>query len=418
MKIVFFTDTYYPQINGVVKSIELFSKQLRKLGNEVHIFCPDGIPKEKYIHPISSSEFKNYPEYRVGLPTFKIIKEIKKINPDVIHIHSPFTIGLIGMSIAKILKIPIVATYHTLFSEYFSYTGSSSFKKEIVDKYAKCFFDRTSIVIVPSKPIKDLLKTKRPVKVLPTPLDLKITKNNKKMNSKLAILHVGRLCKEKKIDIILKAFARICKKINANLIITSDGPDKERLERLCKKLEIESNVTFTGYISDKKLSELYSSSDVFVSASDTETQGLVILEAMANGCPVIARDALGFKDFIENGKNGILFNTEDELIKNISLIKRDSKLRNELIKNGHETVRKFNISNYVKKMEDIYKESFNKKIDSKTIWKVVYASCLFFSSLEFWLIEKLKIPINSKLIDLHISIFKIVSYFERINELI
>ena len=415
MKIAFFTDTYYPQTNGAVKSIEIFSKQLRERGNEVHIFCPDGIHRDKYTHPIPSSKFKNYPEYRVGLPTLKTVKEIEKINPDVVHIHSPFTIGLTGMSIAKILKIPIVATYHTLLSEYFDYVGSSRLKKEIADRYAKCFFDRASIIIVPSKSIEDIFKKykiKKPIKVLPTPLDLKILKNNKKANKKLTILHVGRICKEKRIEIILNAFEKIHKKTNSRLIITSDGPDRKRLEKLCKKLGIEKNVTFTGYLSDKKLLKLYSNADIFVSASDTETQGLVLLESMACGCPVIARDALGFKDFVKNKRNGILFNTEDDLIESIFLIKKDKNLRSKLIKNGYDTVRKFNISNYVKIMEDMYRESLFKEKGSKTFSKILYASFLFFGSLEFWFIKNMKIPINSRLLDLNIRFFKTISFFE------
>lgn len=415
MKIAFFTDTYYPQTNGAVKSIEIFSKQLRERGNEVHIFCPDGVRRDKYIHPISSSRLKNYPEYRIGLPTLKIIKEIEKINPDIVHVHSPFTIGIVGVSVAKILKIPIFATYHTMLSEYFEYAGSSRFKKEIADTYSKYFFDRVSVVIVPSKPIKNLFKRykiKRPIKILPTPLDIKILKNNKKANKKLTILHVGRICKEKRIEIILNAFEKINKKIDSKLIITSDGPDKKRLEKLCKKLKISKNVTFTGYVSDKKLLNLYSKADIFVSASDTETQGLVILESMACGCPIIVRNALGFKDFVQNNKNGILFNTEEDLIKSIFLIKKDKNLRKRLIKNGYETLKKFNISNYVKIMEDMYRESLFKEKGSKTVSKILYASFLFLTSLEFWFIKNLKIPINSRLLDLNIRFFKTILFFE------
>jgi 1,2-diacylglycerol 3-alpha-glucosyltransferase len=415
MKIAFFTDTYYPQVNGVVKSIDLFYKHLKSLGNEVHIFCPDdsGINKDEHIHLIASSQFKSYPEYRVGLPSsLRIMEEVKNINPDIIHIHSPFTIGLVGMSIAKILKIPIVATYHTLLPEYFSYAGSSNFKK-LIDEYTNCFFNRSTIVIVPSKSIKDLLKIKTPIEILPTSSELKITRNNKKRNKKLTILHVGRLCKEKKIDVILNAFAKINKKIDSKLIITSDGPDKERLKKLCKKLKIENEVNFTGYVSDKELIKLYSTSDVFVSASDTETQGIVILEAMINGCPVIARNALGFKDVIKNRKNGILFDSEDELIKDVLLINNNNKLKNKLTKNGYETARKFNISNYVKKIEEVYKESFDNFRNSKTTSKILYASYLFFSSLESWIIKNMRLTINSRFLELHIRLFKMLFPFER-----
>jgi len=419
MKIAFFTDTYYPQVNGVVSSIELFAKQLRKRGHEVHIFCPDGTHRKKYVHTLVSFEFNNYSEYRIGLPTLKIIKEIKKINPDVIHIHSPFSVGVTGMSIAKILKIPVVTTYHTLLSEYFNYMGSSSFERKIVDKYTHWFYDRASLIIAPSKPIKNLLKKckiKKHIEILPTPLDFKIIKNNKKRNKKLTILHVGRLCKEKRIEVILNAFEKIHKRIDSKLIITSDGPERKKLEKLCKKLKIEKDVVFTGYLPKKELLKLYSNADIFISASDTETQGLVILEAMACGCPVVVRNALGLKDFVQNKKNGILFNTEDELIENILLIKKDSKLRNRLIKNGYKTVKKFNISDCVKKMEYIYEDSLDKKRDSKPLWKLLYTSYLFFGSLESWLIKTMKISVNSRFLDFHLRFFKRALFFERLRK--
>jgi len=418
MKIAFFTDTYYPQINGVVSSIELFAKQLRKRGHEVHIFCPDGTCRKKYIHPLVSSEFNNYSEYRIGLPNLKIIKEIKKINPHLIHIHSPFSVGVTGMSIAKILKIPIVTTYHTLLSEYFNYI-SLDIKKEVIDKYTHWFYDRASLIIAPSKSIKNLLKKckiKKPIKILPTPLDSKIIKRSKKRNKKLTILHVGRICKEKRIEVILNAFEKIHKKIDSKLIITSDGPDRKRLEELCKKLKIEKDVIFTGYVSKKELLKFYSTADVFVSASNTETQGLVVLEAMVCGCPLIVRNALGFKDFIQNRKNGILFNTEDELIENILLIKKDSKLRNRLIKNGYETVKKFNILDCVEKMENVYKEFLDKKIESRTFWKLLYTSYLFFGSIESWIIKNTKMSINSRFLDLHLRFFKRALFFERLRK--
>ena len=418
MKIAFFTDTYYPQINGVSKSIEIFVNQLRKNGHEVHLFCPDGLQRKKYIHPLDSSTFTNYPEYRLGLPDLKIINEVKKIDPDVIHVHSPFSIGVTGMSVAKILKIPVVATYHTHLSAYFDYMGSMNFSEDMAYVYTKWFYDRASINIVPSKSIRNFLRKceiKKPIKLVPTPLDFRILKRSNRKGKKLKILHVGRLCKEKRIEMVLNAFESVHKKIDSKLIISSDGPDRERLEEICKELKIEKDVVFTGYISNKKLLKLYSSSDVFVSASDTETQGLVILEAMSRGCPVIARNALGFKDVIHNKKNGILFDTEDELVKNILLLNNNNKLRKSLVNNGYETVKMFNISNYVNRMENIYRESSDKKKDSKKIWKILYFSYLFFISIESILIKSMDITVNSRFLDLHMRFFKSALFFEKLR---
>lgn len=421
MKIAFFTDTYYPQINGVTNSIKLFTEYLRKNGNEVHIFCPEGIRKNKYIHTSPSLKFKNYPEYNVGLPFSKIIKEVRKIRPDVIHIHSPFSMGTVGLSIAKIMNIPTIGTYHTLLSEYFSYAGSN-FEKEIANEYTRWFFDRTSIIIAPSKSIRDLLKKykiKRPIEILPTPLNFKpIKKKNKSKNKEPIILHVGRLCKEKRIDIVLKAFKILSKEMHARLIITSDGPDKKRLEDFCKKINISRNVIFTGYVSDKKLLKLYSTADVFVSASDTETQGLVVLEALACGCPVVVRNALGFKDYIRDGRNGLLFDNDRDLVEKIILILKNKRLRKRLIKNGYKTVEKFNISNYGKKIEDIYKKALKENEESKIYFKLLYAMHLISSLLEFWFIKNMKISINSRFLNLHLRFFRRTFIFDKLRDII
>lgn len=425
MKVAFFTDTYKPQINGVVSSIELLKNELVKEGHEVHIFCPEGTRKNKFIHTFSSFKFKNYPEYRIGLPFHEATKQILKIKPDVIHIHSPFSIGTIGLSIAKIMNIPIVATYHTLLSEYFDYIGSNS-GKNIAHDYTKWFFDRASIITAPGKSVVDLLRKygiKKPIKDLPTPLKFqpikKKNKNkNKNKNKIYIILHVGRLCKEKRIDIILKAFKIISKKIKAKLILTSDGPDKKRLKNLCKRLKISKDVTFTGYIPTKELLKLYSTADVFISASDTETQGLVVLEALAYGCPVVVRNALGFKDYIKDKKNGLLFNNEKDLIKKIITILKNKRLRNRLTKNGYKTVEKFNVSNYGRKMEDIYREALRENKESKIHFKLLYTIFLIFGSIESWFIRNMKISINSRFLNLYLRFFRRIFIFDKLKDII
>jgi len=288
MRIAFFTDTYDPQINGVVKSIKLIAEELKKSGNEVFIFCPADkrLKKEKNVFPIYSIPFHNYPEYRIGLPSFEVVNDVIKIKPDIIHIHSPATIGYLGLSIAKIFDIPFVVTYHTLLSEYYSYISKKPKYKDVINYYTRWFFNKSPIVCVPSTPIKKILRkigVRSKIIILPNPVDLKVFKHRRRNSNKVpVILHVGRLSREKRIDFLLECFKEFLKKREARLIITSDGPERKHLELLVQKLEISKNVKFTGYLSNKALSKLYSSADVFVSASDTETQGIVLLEAFAS----------------------------------------------------------------------------------------------------------------------------------------
>jgi 1,2-diacylglycerol 3-alpha-glucosyltransferase len=420
LKIAYFTDTYEPQINGVVISIKLSIQNLRKNGHEVYIFCPSGSKKDEYTFPVFSKKFKNYPEYKIGFPSFDLIKKIKKIKPDIIHIHTPATIGMAGLAIAKLFDIPIVTTYHTLLKDYMSYITSEKLGDQFIDMYTLWFFDRSSTIIAPSTPIKKILVKngiKKPIKVLPTPIDVNmISKKSKNKNKKFTILHVGRLCKEKRIEVVLDAFKDVLKQIDAKLIITSAGPDEKRLKNLADNLNISKNVKFTGYLPVESLKKLYSASNIFVSASDTETQGLVVLEAMANGCPVIARNALGFKDVIKDGKNGLLFDRKDELSEKIILLFKDKKLRSRLIKGGLRTASELNSENYIKKIEKIYKENF--KSTYNTISSKIFYSCFLFLNLFlYWFLKNIRLSINSRLINLYLRFIRILLSLKIFNKL-
>ncbi|MCD6476993.1 MAG: glycosyltransferase, partial [Candidatus Aenigmarchaeota archaeon] len=339
MKIVYFTETYHPQKDGVVKVIDLYKKELEKRGHKVYIFAPGPGRKEKDVFRFRSIVFKPYPEYRIALPKARLIKKIIEIKPDIIHLHGPMTAGLMGLSVAKILGIPVIVTYHTHLTEYTDFLTKRAKKvgKAITIKYIKWFHNRADVIISPSKPIAKELKQYgiiKPIKIIPTGLDIKPRNKIRKLNKTPMILHVGRLCKEKSIDVIIKEFKKIK---NGKLIILSKGPDEKRLKDLVKKLHLEKKVKFTGRVSDKKRDKYYKTCDVFVSASSTETQGMVVLEAMAYGCPVIARHARGFKDIIKNGYNGLLFKKDSELHTKIEKLLLNNKLRKKLIKNGYKT---------------------------------------------------------------------------------
>jgi 1,2-diacylglycerol 3-alpha-glucosyltransferase len=414
MRIAFFTDTYKPQINGVVTSIKLAAENLRKNGHEVYIFCPSGF-KDEYVYQIYSKKFRNYPEYKVSFPFFDVIKKIEDIKPDIIHIHTPAIIGATGLFIGKLLNIPIVTTYHTILKDYMGYITSDELGDKFTDMYTSWFFNKFPTIIVPTNPIKKFLiesGVRKPIKVVPASIDIKIIGKRQKRNKRLTILHVGRLCKEKRIDIVLRSFKEVLEKIDAILIVTSSGPNERRLKSLAKSLGISKNVRFTGYISLEELKRLYSSADIFVSASDTETQGLVVLEAMANGCPVIARNALGFKGVIENYKNGLLFDEESELSEKIMLL-TNRKLRDKIVREGLKTARKFNSENYVKEIEKIYRENL-KFGNNEIMVRFLYGCFLILNFNIYWFIKNTDLTINSRSINLYLRFIRIMLSFEKL----
>lgn len=373
MRIVFFTDTYEPQINGVVTAIKLFKKELESSGHEVYIVCPKtpGYKTSENVFALRSFTFKPYPEYRGALPSLKLIKWIKNIKPDIIHVHTPVSIGLLGITIAKIFSKPLIATYHTLMEEYFKiYFLPKRLKKKyfqllsekFMKKYTKFFFNKAQIITTPSLAIKEHIKNcgaRKPIVVLPTGVDTDFFKPKTKPKKNL-VLWVGRLGKEKSLDILLKAFSIVQQELSkAKLIIVGDGPERKNLEDLAKKLSL--NTEFKGYVKREELPQYYSRAWVFVSPSTTETQGLTVIEAFACSCPVVVANALGFKDFVRHGKNGFFAkpkNKKDFAEKMLKIL-QDLKLRKKLSKNARKTAEEFSITNQTKKLISIYEKCLN-----------------------------------------------------------
>ncbi len=373
MKIAFFTDTYEPQVNGVVTSLNSFSKELRKLGHEVHIFCPASrnLKETEFVHITSSVKFYPYPEYRVGLPRGKFYGIMEKIRPDIVHVHSPGPIGLDGVALAKNFKIPLFATYHTMLIEFLQYIPGSFISKNLSEKtvnaYTKWFFNLADKVFAPGTAAKKYLckiGVRSPIEILQTGVKLQNFLKIKKSNPPI-ILHVGRLSSEKNIDLILRVFAKIKEKANAKLVITSDGPARQELEKLAHDLGISDYVNFSGYISENEKENFYRKSEIFIMASAIDTQGLTALEAMSFGLPVIAAKSGGLIDFISNGKNGLFFSpgSEKDLAEKILKLLKNKNLCSKLSAGGKSTAEKFSSENMAGRLESFYYERLlNKKI--------------------------------------------------------
>ncbi len=375
MRIVFFTDTYHPQINGVVSAIDAFAAELRKRGHDVHIFCPrDKILKPSVnIHTLPSLKFRPYPEYKIGLPSWRILNILKKFKPDIVHIHTPGPVGVIGIAIARMLRLPTIAHYHTLISEYIRYftpaTSINAIKKidtAIVNRYTKWFYNHANLVLVPGNSMKKfLLKVGVATPITVIPNGIKVPALRKKSHNKIPIiLHVGRICREKSIDVVVRAFSELLKNMDARLIITSRGPAEQEIKSLVRGLGIGDKVIFTGYISEKEKQKLYRRADVFALASTTETQGLVALEAMISGTPVVAAARGGTMDYIADGKTGLTFHPGNyrELARKLAIVLSNKNVRHRIVKGGLKVARSLSIETVTKNLEQIYKLVTEEKI--------------------------------------------------------
>lgn len=327
MRIAIFTDSYKPQVNGVVTSINLFSQELRKRGHIVYIVAPESpgySAKEKYVTRLKSIKFANYEGYRIGLPFGLMLKNFPDI--DIVHVNSPFSIGLAGLAFARHRKIPCVMTFHTMYSEYTHYlstiktiSGSKKINKIFKDiswKYLKWFHNKADVIIAPSAYIRNILIKKgidKPVFVVPTGYRSRGIMQTKAALRKIhgfggkdrIVLHVGRITKEKNIEFIINSLRHILKD-NTKLVIASDGPMRESLQKKTAEMKLDKNVLFTGYLTEKDLEEYYKLSDVFVMASSTETQGLVLVEAAIRRLPLVVIDEPVISDFVRLNHVGLV----------------------------------------------------------------------------------------------------------------
>ena len=323
MRIGFFTDTYTPQINGVVSSIRLFADALERLGHEVYIFAPT--PRQPGDGPrvarIPSVPFAFQPEMRLAsIYSQQAYRLARRANLDIIHSHDPFAIGLFGLAVAKRFRLPYVHTYHTLYPEYVHYVWETRFTRAMAERLSREFCDQCDLVLAPSTKIDRALAdwgTTSRVEVLPTGVDAgRFAQWDPEAADALKrrfaipatdrlLTFVGRIGVEKNLDLLVDAFALI-KTPGARLLVVGDGPHRSGLERRIAALGITDRVTFTGYLQREEVACAYSISDALFFASTSETQGLVIAEAMASGLPVVAVEDLAVGDAVIDGVNGFL----------------------------------------------------------------------------------------------------------------
>lgn len=327
MRIGFFSDTYTPQINGVVTSIKLFAAALERQGHEVYIFAPT--PRQPTdtdrIVRIPSVPFALQPEMRLAsLYSQHAYRLARRANLDIIHSHDPFAVGLFGLAVAKRFRLPYVHTYHTLYPEYVHYVWETRFTRAMAERLSREFCDQCDLVLAPSTKIEKALDewgVTAPVKLLPTGVDAeRFACGSPEAVAALRgrfgipstdrlLVFVGRIGLEKNVDLLVEAMARVTTP-GARLLIVGNGPHRTELERHIESLGITDRVTFTGYLQGEEVAAAYAASELFFFASLSETQGLVVAEAMASGLPVVAVEDLAIGDAVTDGVNGFL--TEEE----------------------------------------------------------------------------------------------------------
>ncbi|MCS5695885.1 glycosyltransferase family 4 protein [Desulfofundulus thermocisternus] len=348
MRIGIFTDSYRPYTSGVVRSIDTFTAELTKLGHEIYIFAPNypNCSKEEGVFRFPSFPAPTNRDFTLALPfSFRLKPTLTQWKPDIIHVHSPFLVGRVGARYARKFKIPLVFTFHTLYDQYVHYVPfARSVTRELTRRFCRDFCNKCDLVITPTSIIKDHLRNLgvyAKIKVIPTGINLDDFNNGdiywlrKKYNIKpeeTILLYVGRLGQEKNIVFLLYAFVELyITNPNIKLVLVGGGPEYNNLKKLTHQLGIEEQVIFTGTLNRKEVINCYLGADIFVFASKTETQGLVLAEAKAAGLPVVAIKAYGSSEMIKDGEDGFLLPESKEIyVEKIKELILNKELRQKL----------------------------------------------------------------------------------------
>jgi len=315
MKIAIFTDTFLPQINGVTNTLSKMKEYMDQRNIEYMFMIPGDISEKEELQNIvsfQSARFFLYPECRLTFPNYpEVSRQMDEFEPDLIHVATEFSLGMMGLKYARKNNIMVTASYHTDLPGYMDYYGFP-FLKPAVWKFLLWFHSFSRLNFAPSKHTENQLKQKgmENVRVWGRGIDInkyspefynkKVREDFAKMEE-LLLIYVGRIAPEKELDVLMDAAEILDRKnIPYKLLMVGDGPSRRMLEE--KNLP---NVKFSGYKSGNELQNLYSSSDIFVFTSRSETYGNVILEAMASGLPVVSVLEGGVKENLIDGYNGI-----------------------------------------------------------------------------------------------------------------
>ena len=390
MRIGIFTETYTPYISGLVTSEIMLKKGLEKLGHEVYVVTAN----------LESFHYEYDEEERVlkvpGIPTgiydsrltavypLKAVNKIKSWNLDIIHSQTEFAIGTFARILAYQLDIPLVHTYHTMYEDYIHYITKGYFdksSKKIVEYLTLFYCDKTATeLIVPTKKTYDLFKEKyqvdRNIHIIPTGIELErfytenidkkklasIKRKEKIMKDDFIAIFIGRLAQEKNVVFLLEVMKDLVPSLpKLKLLIVGDGPDYDLYKEIIEKDHLENNVIMTGKVAWEEVPYYYHLSDIFLTASHTETQGLTVIEAMASSVVPICIEDESFKNTVIDGLNGRIFNNEKECKEIITELYNDSKLTKKLSNQARINSDRFSAKYFAESVLDVYKYAIEHK---------------------------------------------------------
>jgi glycosyltransferase involved in cell wall biosynthesis len=393
MNIMMMSNVYTPFVGGVRRSVETLTSELRKKGHRVLIVTPDfekEPPDEPDVIRVPAIHHYNGSEFSVQIPLPGLLHAaLKNFTPDIIHSHHPFMLGDTALRISAEFDTPIVFTHHTFYENYTHYVKkNSSLLKTFIKTLATEYANLCNLVIAPSKSVADTLHKRgvsSPMKILPTGIDIDAfrTGNRRLIRTKYAIPDeafvlgfVSRIAPEKNIRFLSAAIKDVMRgEPRAYFLVVGNGPSVPALGNYFSRHGLSSRLVMTGILQGQELIDAYHAMDLFVFASQTETQGLVLVEAMASGIPVVAVEGPAIKDVIVDFKNGRI--VSDKVAHFINAcnwyIRLNDSKQKQIIRAAVATAQIFSKEYYGRSVLNEYQQLINNKpaIKSKTPWQKI-----------------------------------------------
>ncbi|MBD3309026.1 glycosyltransferase [candidate division KSB3 bacterium] len=380
MKIVMFTNTYLPHVGGVANSVQQLAEDCRRRGHEVLIVAPefpDMPAQERHVVRLRAIQNFNGSDFSVSLPApRRLAQEIQRFQPDIVHTHHPYLLGDTALRVSATFALPLVFTHHTMYEDYTHYVPADSPQlKQFVIKLATGFANLCDQVITPSASIAQILKKRgvfTPITSIPTGVNCEQFTSGDGMQVRhqleipeeaLLAGYVGRLAPEKNLIFLSKAVATFLTHVpDAHVLIVGDGASQQEMQTIFARAGVQQRVHFVGVQQGSALVDHYHAMNVFVFASKTETQGMVLAEAMAAGVPVIALDAPGVREIVTDRHNGRLLHSEEsstfaDALEEMAALSRQEY--HDWQKAALETAHRFSREASVEKMLHVYENLCN-----------------------------------------------------------
>ena len=379
MQIAFFSNAYKPAISGVVTSIARFRKGLQARGHQVHIFAPEYetfVDDEPYIFRFPALDLTEQLNVSLVMPIRNLMwPAVRGVKPALIHSQHPVLMGDIAAAFARQLKVPLVFTFHTQYEKYAQFYSpiggrlAGLVTEEMVDRY----LSHCDHVIVPTDSVREMVEDEfgltEQVSVVPTPVDLEafegldptpVRERYVPGESKL-LLYVGRIAKEKGLNFLLGAFGQIVsQRPDVNLLMVGTGPQLDEFKARTRKEGLAEKVFFAGAVSPDEVPAYYAAADLFVFTSSSETQGLVLIEAMAAGTPVVTVRAPGPQDVLAEGGGRLVSADSSAFSDEVLALLNSPDEREKLAAEARQAVRRYGIPNAAEQLLDAYQRALDK----------------------------------------------------------